>query len=192
METFSAGALLVLAIVAFTNLRDGSLGDWFGAKFFNRAAPGTSSLATPGGLVPSSSAPIGPQVTEGFVAPLPGALINQPFRPGAHLGVDLSGTIGTPIHAAGAGEVTHAGAAGDYGLRIDIEHPAGVVTRYAHLDRIQVNTGDRVTAGQVIGTVGRTGNATGPHLHLELIKAGTPVDPCATAPVLCGSGVTGS
>ena len=84
-----------------------------------------------------------------------------------HEGIDYAADVGTPVMAAGDGVVRQAGRAGGYGNLIEIRHANGIVTRYGHLSRILTRTGVRVTQGQVIGQVGATGLATGPHLHYE-------------------------
>lgn len=99
------------------------------------------------------------------------------WRPDLHHGVDVSAAEGTPVRAMRSGRVEHAGARGSYGLSIVIAHGSGVSTLYAHLSRIDVSRGERVSGRQVIGAVGRTGNATGPHLHFEVWRSGRPEDP---------------
>lgn len=94
-----------------------------------------------------------------------------------HGGVDIPAPQGRDVPAARAGRVVFAGAQGGYGRTVVVEHDNGVRTRYAHLASTQVAEGDRVRAGQVVGQVGQTGRATGPHLHFEVIQAGQRVDP---------------
>ena len=94
-----------------------------------------------------------------------------------HDGVDMAGATGTPIHAFAAGTVTFAGPRGGYGNVVIVEHPGGLETRYAHQSGIDVAVGQHVEAGQVLGRVGATGTATGPHLHFELRRDGTSIDP---------------
>lgn len=89
-----------------------------------------------------------------------------------HTGVDLASPTGTPVAAVGAGTVTHAGHAGAYGLKVEVTHADGSETWYAHLSRLDVAEGAVVQAGAPIGSVGATGNVTGPHLHLEVHTAG--------------------
>lgn len=90
-----------------------------------------------------------------------------------HKGLDLAAPTGTPVVAAGAGKVVHAGWAKGYGWSVYIKHPNGYVTRYAHLyKRPQVRVGQSVAGGQKIGGVGATGNASGPHLHFEVRTPG--------------------
>jgi murein DD-endopeptidase MepM/ murein hydrolase activator NlpD len=95
----------------------------------------------------------------------------------SHEGVDLAGPVGTPIHATGDGVVTFAGRNGAYGNLIKISHELGTETRYAHLSRIEVKVGERVSQGDRIGDMGNTGRSTGPHLHYEVRMNGRAVDP---------------
>jgi murein DD-endopeptidase MepM/ murein hydrolase activator NlpD len=99
-----------------------------------------------------------------------------------HLGVDYAAAHGTPVHATADGSVSHAGVRGGYGNLVEIQHPNGYATRYAHLSRVAVRPHQPVRQGQVIGYVGMSGLATGPHLHYEVRRKGRPVDPAlATA-----------
>jgi murein DD-endopeptidase MepM/ murein hydrolase activator NlpD len=95
----------------------------------------------------------------------------------AHTGVDMHASAGTPIEAAAAGTVVMAGWNGGYGNCVIIDHGNGLATLYGHQSRVAVSQGQHVSTGQVIGYVGSTGLATGPHLHFEVRKFGTPVDP---------------
>ncbi|MBM3604821.1 MAG: M23 family peptidase [Alphaproteobacteria bacterium] len=94
-----------------------------------------------------------------------------------HEGIDLAGPVGTPIHSTGDGVVTFAGRNGAYGNLIKIQHELGTETRYAHLNRIHVKVGQRVSQGDRIGDMGNTGRSTGPHLHYEVRMNGRAVDP---------------
>ena len=97
-----------------------------------------------------------------------------------HDGVDLAAAQGTPIRAADEGVVSFAGVQSGYGNVVIIDHPGlggGIQTVYAHQSRIGVAQGDHVGRGQVIGAVGSTGVATGPHLHFEVREGGRAVDP---------------
>ena len=96
-----------------------------------------------------------------------------------HTGLDFRAATGTPISAAGPGEVIFAGWRGGYGNCTIVDHGGGVATLYAHQRAVRVAVGDEVTRGQVIGAAGATGYATGPHLHFEVRKDGVPVDPMA-------------
>jgi len=99
-----------------------------------------------------------------------------------HTGLDIAAATGTPIRAAAAGRVVHAGAMGGYGLTVEIAHGGGTTTRYAHQLRVLVVTGQSVATGQVIGLVGSTGASTGPHLHFEVRTGAGPVDPLSWLP----------
>lgn len=94
-----------------------------------------------------------------------------------HHGVDYAAPYGTPVFSMGPGVVTFAGWKGGYGKLVTIKHPNGYETRYAHLSKIAVRVGQRVSAGEYIGNVGSTGLSTGPHLHLEMRKDGYLVNP---------------
>lgn len=99
-----------------------------------------------------------------------------------HLGVDFAAPRGTPVVAVGDGVVIDAGWDGPFGRQVRIRHADEIVTAYAHLDRIAtaVRIGTRVRRGDVIGTVGSTGLATGPHLHFGVMRNGKYVDPLTT------------
>lgn len=94
-----------------------------------------------------------------------------------HTGLDFAAATGTSIRAIMSGTVIWTRPGGAYGTLTKIQHANGVQSWYAHQASRTVRTGDAVTAGQVIGKVGVTGNTTGPHLHLEVRTKGTPVDP---------------
>jgi murein DD-endopeptidase MepM/ murein hydrolase activator NlpD len=97
----------------------------------------------------------------------------------AHRGVDYAAPTGTPVRAAGDGRVRFVGRQGGYGNVIELEHGSGVVTVYGHLSRFasSLRRGQRVDLGQVIGFVGKTGLATGPHLHYEYRVRGVHKNP---------------
>ncbi len=90
----------------------------------------------------------------------------------AHLGTDYGAPTGTPVRATGDGTVTRAGWWGGYGKAIEVRHPNGYSTRYAHLSRVSVRRGQRVGQGEVIGRVGSTGLSSAPHLHYEFLQRG--------------------
>ena len=94
-----------------------------------------------------------------------------------HYGVDLATKKGDPIYASDGGTVVKASLAKSYGLLVIIDHGNGVQTYYAHMSKILVNEGDKVYQGQQIGRVGRTGTATGDHLHFEVRFDGETADP---------------
>ncbi|MDB5073781.1 MAG: metalloendopeptidase-like rane protein [Candidatus Eremiobacteraeota bacterium] len=97
--------------------------------------------------------------------------------PEFHKGIDLEANYGDMVRAAAAGTVASAGWDGGFGNKVDIDHGNGYHTWYAHLSRIAVTAGQRVTKGAPIAYVGSTGESTGPHLHYQVMYAGNPVDP---------------
>ena len=96
-----------------------------------------------------------------------------------HRGVDFAAPVGAPILAAGDGTVERAGPFSTYGNYVKIRHANGYETAYAHMSRVAVAAGARVRQGQIIGYVGETGRATGPHLHYEVMKNGDQINPMA-------------
>lgn len=99
-----------------------------------------------------------------------------------HAGVDLAGERAQPIHAAAKGTVVFSGWNGAHGKQIELQHDAHLTTRYSHLMSLLVAPGRTVKRGEVIGLVGQTGQATGPHLHFELRIDGESVDPESRLP----------
>jgi murein DD-endopeptidase MepM/ murein hydrolase activator NlpD len=97
--------------------------------------------------------------------------------PSIHEGVDIRVPVGTPIAAMKAGTVAFAGTLGDYGLVVILDHGGHTRSLYGHLSRIDVQPGERVEGGQRIGLSGQSGNASGPHLHFEILRRGRPEDP---------------
>jgi murein DD-endopeptidase MepM/ murein hydrolase activator NlpD len=96
-----------------------------------------------------------------------------------HEGIDIWAPEGTPIHAAAAGTVVWAGPRNGYGNAVIIDHGSGVATAYAHQSAVAVSAGQSVGRGDVIGYVGHTGLAAGPHLHFEVRVGGKTYDPLA-------------
>ena len=94
-----------------------------------------------------------------------------------HRGIDIKGAIGAPIIATAMGRVAKSGYSGAYGIVVEINHGAGVVTKYAHLQKSLVRVGQEVKRGEVIGRVGMTGRTTGSHLHYEVVIGGVPRNP---------------
>jgi murein DD-endopeptidase MepM/ murein hydrolase activator NlpD len=94
-----------------------------------------------------------------------------------HRGTDYAAPRGTPVYAAGDGRIVEAGYTRSNGNYVFIQHGEGFKTHYLHLNKKRVKRGDRVTQGQVIGTVGSTGAATGPHLHYEFLVNGVHRNP---------------
>src|SRR3989344_5554932 len=94
-----------------------------------------------------------------------------------HRAIDYAATFGTPVRAVGDGTVIFAGWDGSYGYKISVRHNATYTTNYAHLSKFAIKSGQKVSQGQTIGYVGSTGLSTGPHLHYELVKNGTKINP---------------
>jgi len=117
--------------------------------------------------------PVRGRVTEGF------GQRQDPFSGEGvfHSGVDISVPFGTRVDCPGDGIVLSAGWDSGYGNEIILDHGYGLTTRYGHLSKIYVVVGQEIKRGEVIGAVGMTGRATGPHLHYEVIVNDTPVNP---------------
>lgn len=144
------------------------------------AAPPAPAQPQPVPAAPSQAPPQG-RSSSGFIWPVSGQITSGfGYRRGRlHAGVDIPGPVGSPILAVMEGTVIFAGNGGDgYGNRVDIRHPNGLVTRYAHGHQIYVSKGQYVQQGQTIMSRGSTGWSTGPHLHFEVRPGGgAPVDP---------------
>lgn len=150
-------------------------------------APVASKPKSPVQTFRSADAP------EPFIHPVPTGRISSSFanyivksRNRKHHGIDFAAPIGTPVYAASSGVVLNAdmGSMSDaFGLAVLIEHGDKFQSLSAHLSRIDVNIGDWVQAGQQIGLVGKTGRATGPHLHFELWQNTIPKDPLLFLPI---------
>ncbi|MEM6836347.1 MAG: peptidoglycan DD-metalloendopeptidase family protein [Cyanobacteria bacterium P01_C01_bin.120] len=130
--------------------------------------------------------PEAPNRFDGYMWPAQGVLTSgYGWRWGRmHRGVDIAGPVGTPIYAAGSGVVERSGwNSGGYGNLVDIRHPDGSLTRYAHNSRLLVSPGQQVRQGQQIAEMGSTGYSTGPHLHFEIhIPNQGTVNPMAMLP----------
>ncbi len=115
----------------------------------------------------------GKQVSSGF------GIRKDPLlgTPALHAGMDFRAVAGSSVRATGAGVVVSAGWNGGYGRMVEIDHGKGLTTRYAHLSRILVEEGQKIVAGDVVGRVGSTGRSTGPHLHYEVRRQNTPLNP---------------
>jgi murein DD-endopeptidase MepM/ murein hydrolase activator NlpD len=134
------------------------------------AGPGTIGALRGGAVarVPISlRRPVAAPVTDRF----------GPRNGGMHTGIDMPAPTGTPVRAAAAGCVAFAGWEAGYGTIISLRHGPTLTTLYAHLSQAGVAKGQCVAAGQVIGAVGATGRASGPHLHFEARVDGAAVDP---------------
>ncbi len=147
-------------------------------RFQAWAGLGVDGLAGPGTLAAVKRAPRRSPLR--FLAPV-GGFPTDGFGPrgGAfHTGLDYAQPHGAAVGAAGRGCVSHTGwDPGGYGNLVVIRHRMGMTSWYAHLSSIRVRVGTCLVAGRIIGRVGSTGNATGPHLHFELRVRGAPLDP---------------
>lgn len=94
-----------------------------------------------------------------------------------HYGVDIAIPTGSPVFAVREGTVTGVGRWGTYGIMVEVTHKDGLVTRYAHLSRAMCRKGDKVGIGEMIAESGNTGRSTGPHLHFEMRRNGTALNP---------------
>lgn len=139
-------------------------------NFMRMAQAAKWGLAFAAVLIPVGSLA---QVTSGF------GTRADPFHGKArqHSGVDLGSPVGTPIYATADGVVGRAGWVGSYGNLVEINHAGGYQTRYAHMHKIHVRSGQRIRRGTIIGQVGSTGRSTGPHLHYEVRLNGKALDP---------------
>lgn len=129
--------------------------------------------------------PEAPNHFDGYIWPTQGTLTSgYGWRWGRmHRGVDVAGPVGTPIVAAAPGVVEQAGwNSGGFGNLVEIRHPDGSMTRYAHNNTVSVTAGQRVRQGQQIAEMGSTGYSTGPHLHFEVHQASGAVNPVAYLP----------
>lgn len=98
-------------------------------------------------------------------------------RSGAHTGLDIAASTGTPIKAAASGTVIFSGTKSAYGKMIVISHGNGIETYYGHCSKLYADVGEKVSQGETIAAVGSTGNSTGPHLHLEIRVNGVAYNP---------------
>ncbi len=117
-------------------------------------------------------------LTKGWISSYYGKRID-PFtgQQANHPGMDYSGAYQSKIVAAADGVVVWAGKRSSYGQMVEIDHGNGFMTRYAHAESVQVQLGQKVTAGEAIAIMGKTGRATSEHLHFEILKNGHKVNP---------------
>jgi murein DD-endopeptidase MepM/ murein hydrolase activator NlpD len=150
---------------------------------------GVARSTTPATVAPTSLAATGSGGETAFRVPLAERVSSafgwrsDPFHGQRrfHGGIDIAAAYGREVPTAAPGRVVFAGEQGAYGLLVTVEHPDGVTTRYAHLSSIDVGVGEELASGQVVGRVGQTGRATGPHLHFEVLVDGRRVDPVLVA-----------
>jgi murein DD-endopeptidase MepM/ murein hydrolase activator NlpD len=158
----------------------------------------TPAPATPPEPVPAAPAPAPPRAPAlpaivraaapvagaGLIWPVYGP-VNSGFGPrwgSMHTGIDIGVGAGTPVAAAGSGQVVLATSGGGFGYYIIVRHSDGLETLYAHLSGIYVSLGQYVGQGEIIGASGCSGWCTGPHLHFEVHVGNTPVNPLAYLP----------
>ncbi len=125
------------------------------------------------GIMPTGDLPVPGPITSGFgprTNPISG---RQEF----HDGVDIGANCGTPVATLWAGIVRRATTVGGFGLRVEVDHGNGLSTSYSHLERIDVSSGQQLTAGSIVGAVGTTGYSTGCHLHYSMVRNDITVDP---------------
>jgi murein DD-endopeptidase MepM/ murein hydrolase activator NlpD len=122
--------------------------------------------------------PTGRPVQNGYISSSFGERMD-PFtgEEGIHKGVDFAAPAGSDVLAVAAGVVTWAGPREGYGNLVELAHGRGYSTRYAHNSAILVKVGDEVQRGQALARVGSTGRSTGPHVHFEVLRGGSQVDP---------------
>ena len=145
--------------------------------------PVTTDLADAPPIRVSDSVPLsgpdGPTLPSRWPLDEPGYVTRGQLGAGGegHPGLDVAVRIGSLVRAAGGGTVESAGSDSTYGLSVVIRHLQGYETRYGHLSRIIAVVGDTVRSGEVIGLSGNSGRSTAPHLHFEIRRNGTSIDP---------------
>jgi murein DD-endopeptidase MepM/ murein hydrolase activator NlpD len=173
--------------------RDGRVlgeGELLAVEFVNQGETYRAVRWVPEGGRPDYYTPEGKSLRKAFLrAPLEFTRVSSRFnlyrrhpilnRMRAHRGVDYAAPIGTPVKAAGGGRVAFVGIKGGYGKVVELTHPGGVRTVYGHLSTFArgLRPGQSISQGQLIGKVGMTGLATGPHLHYEFLLNGVHKDP---------------
>ena len=126
----------------------------------------------------ASDTAIGSPVREGRISSLYG-IREDPFGGDSrfHAGIDIAAPVGTPVRPVAAGRVIFSGSYQGFGRIIAIQHGKHMSSLYAHFEELRVAVGQLVHRETVLGVVGSSGRSTGPHLHFEVLVAGTPVDP---------------
>ena len=163
----------------FGATRPGQGGPFIGLKGMKTSSAAIAGDALPDGLkmalksLPLAAPLIHYQLESRF------GVRRDPFnrRSAMHTGLDFSAPFKSPVYNTAPGTVIFAGANGEFGKVVDIDHGAGIVTRYAHLHRITVVKGQRLASREQIGLLGSSGRSTGPHVHYEVQVNGVPQDP---------------
>ncbi|MGI8607698.1 MAG: M23 family metallopeptidase [Candidatus Dormibacteria bacterium] len=142
---------------------------------------------------PAAAGPVRPMTTWAVTQPYGCTGLGFEPRRGAcahfHFGIDLAAPDGSQVVAVLSGQAEvfpPAGYGGGYGLHVVVHHDDGLETMYAHLQEVAIFSGQRVSAGTVLGREGSTGMSTGPHLHFEVREAGVAVDPTSVFPGIFG------
>lgn len=175
---FLIGVLATLTLTACSHFQ--GPGDFkTGADYAPNSATASSDSA--GASVDRELAGIAHDYQIGFHWPVSHVRITQGFHSTynpRHKGIDIGGYRGMPVMASKTGRVIYTGHRfRGYGNMVLIEHPGEMATLYAHLSRIKVHRGQTVKAGTLVGLMGRTGHATGVHLHFEVMHDHQPLDP---------------
>lgn len=139
---------------------------------------------------PPAPPPPPPEPDFAFGEPVAGHQVNSPFglrrmpwesHGRLHRGVDIAAPSGTPVRAVEDGVIVRSGTSASYGRFVEVKHDGGLTSFYAHLGRIErgAKAGATVSGGAVIGRIGSSGVSTGPHLHFEIRRGETPLNPVA-------------
>lgn len=184
LSVFILGAVAMSALTLLGGCASVSRTQSAGRGILQNQTAGDSSLRAP---LPISIPPsISQSSGSGFVWPVKEGRVSSFFgsrRRDYHEGIDIKANRGNPIFAAKGGEVIYSGRKiHGYGNMIVVKHPDGMATVYAHNKKNLVKIGEFVTQGQILGYVGATGKATGPHLHFEIRKGELPQDPLLYLP----------
>ena len=146
-------------------------------KITSKSSGNVSGFSTSSNLSRSSAS-----LGIGLIKPITGTITSRfgsvsSIRSGAHTGLDIGASSGTPVKVAASGTVIWAGYKGSLGNLVVVSHTNGVQTYYGHCSKIYVSSGQSVSQGQTISAVGSTGNSTGPHLHFEIRVNGVAYNP---------------
>ncbi len=170
LQGFQEKLLYILGVQDAPSVNADSLSAWL------QRAPGSSAEALSRSAAMSLSPSPGRWPANGFVTKeFEKGAVNRGIKP--HGGIDIAGSTDSPILAAGPGRVVRTGTEDFLGNFVEIQHGLGYLTVYGHCSRIAVGLNDRVDAGQVIAYVGKSGQATAPHLHFEVYVQGEAIDP---------------
>lgn len=193
-DSVATAILVLLGLAVIRAIATGQGRQWFAAKFANRAGGASGGSTPPAGFVPDAGAGGSTDAGAGGTlqdpvsglgtSPAPNSCFGAARTGHVHAGLDINVPQSSPVAAPAAGTVTSAGMGSSAcGLAMSIDHGGGLVTHYCHLSGLAVPAGSRVYRGQVVAyTGGRpgsygAGNSEAPHLHFEVYRNGTAVDP---------------